>query len=68
MCKETMLPLADDKGNPVRWRKYGPNDRTPLPRDGKTARDKASGAWYNRFDNRSIHAEGKLAAKRGKRR
>lgn len=70
MSKETSLPLADERGRPVRWRRYGPNDRSPIPRDGKTHRDKhETGAYHNRLANLAMRGEESRGGgrKKGKR-
>ena len=57
MCKESNIPIADDKGQPLRWRRYSQFDNVPHTRDGKTARDKANGSWGNRLLNLAMRGD-----------
>ena len=57
MSKESTIPTADDKGQPLRWRRYGQHDNTPKTRDGKTARDKANGSWGNHLLNLAMRGD-----------
>jgi hypothetical protein len=51
MSKESNIPSA------VRFKRYGQHDNVPKTRDGKTARDKASGSWANHLLNVAMRGD-----------